>query len=351
MKIDIITIHCMHNPGSVFQAYALQKYLSNKYDTTIIDYRPDYLFTENSYWKLAFKKIVFRKDYKSRSHKFESFITREMKLSKCYKSYAELKNANFDADVYMTGSDQLWNSDYQCGNDGAYYLDFITNGKKIAYSTSVGKNTIDAYNLQILKEKLPSFSAISVREKSTSEFLSFELGKAIEWVCDPVFLLPVTHYTNFINSARFISEPYIVVYLSSGSEILSNIVEYYRQKGLKIILAGGFTKRCYCDLHIKDVGPEDFLNLIYKAELVVSSSFHATAFCHLSHKDFITLIPSKNGERIINLLDVSGLRNRGIQDDFEPCKVSLSIDWQDVDEKLNQYIIASKKFLDIALEE
>ena len=351
MKIDILTIHCMHNPGSVFQAYALQKYLSDKYETRIIDYRPEYLYSENSNWKFALKKLLFGKEYKSRAHKFDSFIFRELKLSDYYKSYDELKNANFEADVYMTGSDQLWNSDFPCGNDGAYYLDFVKTGKKVAYSTSVGKKDIDAHNLQILKEKLPSFSAISVREKTNAEFLASELRRDIAWVCDPVFLLPVDQYMQFINRARAVSEPYVVVYMSGASELLSIIVDYYRQKGFKIILAGGFTKRCYCDIHLKDVGPEDFLSIIYEAEVVVSSSYHATAFCHIFHKDFVTLIPSKNGERIINLLNVSGLRNRGIEDDFEPSVVSIPINWHDVDEKLNNYISDSKKFLDMALGE
>ena len=47
MKSEIITIHAMHNPGSVYQAYALQQYLI-KYnqEVEIIDYRPDYFYKE-----------------------------------------------------------------------------------------------------------------------------------------------------------------------------------------------------------------------------------------------------------------------------------------------------------------
>lgn len=351
MKINILTIHCMHNPGSVFQAYALQRYLEDKYDTTIIDYRPRYLFSENSTWKLALKKFLFWKEYKSRAYKFDSFISREMRLTDRYESYEALEEANLKADVYMSGSDQLWNSDFPCGNDGAFYLDFIKTGKKIAYSTSVGKKVIDAYNLQILKKRLPEFTALSVREKSTAEFLSAELHRPVAWVCDPVFLLPSDHYMKFVKGLRIIPEPYAVVYMSGASDLLTEIVDYYRHKGLKIILAGGFTKRSYCDLHIKDVGPEDFLSLIYGAEVVISSSFHATAFCHIFHKNFVTLIPSKNGERIINLLDVSGLRHRGVESVFEPDSASIPVDWADVDEQVSKYIMASKQYLERSLGE
>lgn len=351
MKINVLTIHCMHNPGSVLQAYALQKYLEDKNDVAIIDYRPRYLFSENSTWKFTLKKILFRKDYKSRALKFDSFISKEMKLTDRYEKYEQLKKSDFDADVYLTGSDQLWNSDFPCGNDGAFYLDFIKEGKKIAYSTSVGKRIIDAHNLQILKNKLTDFTAISVREKSTAELLSCELHRTVEWVCDPVLLLPSHHYMKYIKETRVIADPYVIVYMCDTSALLTEIVDYYRKKGMKIILAGGFTKRCYCDLHIKDVGPEDFLDLIYKAELVISCSFHATAFCHIFHTDFVTLIPSNNGERIINLLDVSGLRNRGILTTFDPVLVTTLIDWKKVDEQLGRYISVSKRYLAKSLGE
>lgn len=43
MKHSIITIHHIHNSGSVFQAYSLYRYLElNGYDTEIIDYQPGY---------------------------------------------------------------------------------------------------------------------------------------------------------------------------------------------------------------------------------------------------------------------------------------------------------------------
>lgn len=350
MKVAIITIHAMHNPGSVFQAFALQQFLRKYFDTDVIDYRPSYFYSERSKLKLLLKKLMYGKAYHNREIKFSSFIRDNMVLTRKYTSFDALKNAALNYDVYIAGSDQLWNSDFPCGNDDAFYLKF-TQGKKISYSTSVGKTIIDEKNLQILQEKLVDFKHLAVREKKTAEDLSSLLHREVKWVCDPVFLLEPSCYMKFMNETSPLNEPYAVVYLCPESELLNRIVEYYATiKGLRIVLVGGFTKRCQCDLHIKDVGPSDFLNLIYHADVVISKSFHATAFCHIFHKEFITLIPPKNGERILSLLELTNLSHRGIIDKFDADKVSIPINWDYVDHKLEEYVAESKQYLINAIE-
>lgn len=351
MKINIITIHAMHNPGSTFQAYALQQYLRRRYIVEIIDYRPDYLYSENSNWKYWVKRTVFRKAYKSRDKKFNDFIYQNMELINGCSNYEDLSTSLFDADVYITGSDQLWNSDFPCGNDPAYYLCFIKEGYKISYSTSVGKKVIDNHNLNIIKTNTQSFKHLSVREESTSLILKRELKRNVQWVCDPVFLLSTTDYAKFLNSARPINEPYVMVYMSGKSIMLSELVNYYRKAGYKIVLAGGFTKRCYCDYHFKDVGPEDFLNLIYYADMIISSSFHATAFSLIFHKNFLTLLPSNNSERIESLLNLVNLDYRGISNSICYDEFERKIDWNIVDNKLKGYIKQSKDYLTNAIGE
>lgn len=351
MDVKIITIHAMHNPGSVFQAFALQEYLSAEHDVKIIDYRPLYFYSEGSKLKLFMKKLLWGRAYRSRNQKFLGFVKKYLKLTSLYESYEELNAANLKAEVFMTGSDQLWNADFPCGNDEAFYLSFTSSGKKIAYSTSVGKKCIDENNLVVLKKYLPTFDALSVREKSTAVQLTNLLNRNVSWVCDPVLLLPKLSYEKFIAKVNPIGRKYAMVYLLGASEKLNQVVQYYKSKGLYVVLAGGFTKRCECDLHIKDVGPEDFLSLIYHAEVVISSSFHATAFCHLFHKEFVTFLPKANGERIFSLVEESSLVNRIVADDdvVDFDKIEKNVDWNFVDENLKNYIEISKKFLESEL--
>lgn len=273
-----------------------------------------------------------------------------MKLTKRYNSYSSLLNSQLNADVYIIGSDQLWNSDYQCGLDPVFYLKFVERGNKISYATSVGKHDIDALNLEILKERLSDFNIISVREKSTSVLLTKVLGKNVTWVCDPVLLLPMDNYKQLVFDCKQYS-PYAVVYLSDSCKALDFLVDYYKKKGLKIILLGGFTKRCYCDEHIMDAGPLDFLSLIYGADTVISSSFHATVFSHIFHKDFATIIPKRNGERINSLLELTGLEYRGLEPDTKDCgMLKQEIDWHKVDNRLSAHINDSKQYLKSALK-
>lgn len=336
----------MHNPGSVFQAFALQKYLEKQgNDVEIIDYRPDYFYTEGNGLKYWAKRLLFIRAYESIKHKFSSFIKDNMNLTERFVSYSELENQQFESDVYIVGSDQLWNSDFECGKDPAFYLKFLKKGKKVSYSTSIGKSSIDDYNKQILVQNLKDFDALSVRELSSSTQLAEILGRKVEWVCDPVFLLSKVDYKKYIYELPLM-EPYVMVYISPKSEKLDRIVDYYHQKGLKVILLGGFTKRCYCDMHIKDAGPNEFLTYICKAQAVISSSFHATAFCHIFHKNFNTIVPERNGERIMSLLNKTGLQGKAITNDkFSLNELEKEIDWNAVDKRLDDYVDSSKRYL------
>lgn len=349
MNIKIITMHAMHNPGSIFQAYATQQYLSGGGNTEVIDYRPSYFYTESNKLKFFIKKLLYYRFYTSRSKKFDSFIRDNFVLTKKVTTYDELKAQRFDADAFVVGSDQLWNSDFECGKDDAYVLDF-TSKPKISYATSVGKEEINTYEKERLSRYLKAFTAVSVREEKTSGQLEQILGREVKWVCDPVFLLNKDDYMKFVNKTNKMEEPYVMVYLSEASETLSRITDFFEKQGYKIILLGGFTKRCNCAYHIKDAGPVEFLSYIYNANFVISSSFHATAFCHIFHKKFASILPNTNYERIMSLLRLSGLEYRAVREWFDVKNVDREVDWNDVDSRIEGHIIESKRYLDSAIE-
>lgn len=346
MEIKIITLHSLFNPGSVFQAYALQKYLSKGNNVEIIDYRPAYSRYGGSIIKGVLRNLLFFRLRRSEACKFHAFMKKYMNLTRTYYTYKKLCGANLKADIFIAGSDQLWNTDYACGYDNAFYLDFVQGVKKIAYSTSVGKKIIDEKNLNKIKTFANDFSSIAVREKNTAVQLSKELKREVDWVCDPVFLLGRDEYESIIEQKPIFDRPYVFVYLSPKSPILDALVAFFRSKGKMIVLGGGYnTSRCDCDAHIKDMGPLDFLNCIKYADMVVSTSFHATAFCHIFCKDFLTILPPKNGERIESLLEQTGLMCRSVKGAFELDKLILPIDWKVVRPRLDLYIKQSKEYL------
>lgn len=351
MKICLITLHSIYNPGSALQAFGLQKYLlQNGYDIEVIDYRPYYSTIGKNKIKDIARKYYISKEKKLKE-KYESFIFDNLILSKVrYRTYRELICKCPKADVYMAGSDQLWNINYDCGKDDSYYLGFVKNGRKISYATSVGKKVLLQAEKDYISKRIEYFNSISVREKSTSTLLTELLHRQVSWVCDPVFLLRATEYEKM--TKRLIEEPYAVVYLSSESSLLDIVVQSVKEKlGCKIVLMGGNITRCACDIHIKDIGPKDFLSLIRYAEVVVSSSFHATAFSHIFHKKFGVILPIGNGERIESLLNLSGLSNRIIKSKDDVANIYLDIDYESIDNCLNSFVEESKEYLRKALNE
>lgn len=346
MELHIITLHSIYNPGSVFQAFGLQKFLiSNGYDAEIIDYRPKYSTVGKNRLRGYLRKILFFKNEKKVKAKYNSFIKSEMVLSpKTFKTFDQLRDEYRSHDLFIAGSDQLWNADYDCGKDPSYYLDFCDSPRKVSYATSVGKKDISEQEISRILRSICSFNTISVREKSTAELLTSRLGRDVYWVCDPVFLLDREQYGNM--TEKMVSEKYAVVYLSAESKILDSVVEDIKKRtGYKIILIGGNRRRCSCDLHIKDMGPYDFLSLIKNSELVISSSFHATAFSHIFHKNFGVILPSGNGERIESLLSLTGLSKRIIHNSKDISNIYEKIDYSAVDASLDSFIAQSKQIL------
>lgn len=350
MKILTITLHSAHNPGSMLQAYALQTFLiDNSYDTQIIDYRPDYVATEGNKLADFIKKILNFKDHRQRAYKFEAFIKENLRLTpNRYNSYEELVSKPPIADCYITGSDQLWNSSYNCGRDKAFYLRFVNKAYKLSYAVSIGKKNIPSNELDWIYENTKDFDWISVREGTSRKQLEERGYTNLAYVCDPVLLLSKEKYIKLKKENSH--ERYIAVYLVKKSELLDKLIEELKKKfSYKVILIGGFTKRCECDIHIKDMGPCDFLGLLEGAEFIVASSFHATVFSHIFQKNFAVILPEGNSARIEEFLEISNTKDKIVRKEEDISIAIESINYEiSVNPHLDKFVNESKKiFLQI----
>lgn len=135
-KISLTTIHSQNNNfGSVWQAFALSWFLEkNEYRPETLDYRPSYsngLTSVKRIPTMLAGRLLHGLAVRTREKRFQSFIS-SRPLSRRYARYNEIKSCPPQADVYLIGSDQVWNPDYLCGNDPAYYLEFTDSNKKLA---------------------------------------------------------------------------------------------------------------------------------------------------------------------------------------------------------------------------
>lgn len=375
MKIKTITCHHVYNYGASLQAYALQHYLESLgHEVEIIDFNPwfhcdrynPFWMSKNAIGRAAsiIKKFPLLRylwcPYKAyrggmfstwgRKAVFDTFEKEYYHLTSIkYFSSEELKQNPPMADVYVAGSDQIWNTFSENGKEPAYYLDFGNeNVKRISYAASLATRTIKEDCKDFVKEKVARFSSVSVRETTGAKLLE-ELGiKDVSVVLDPVFLLDKNEWRKLSakgNLYGLVPNSYLLVYdfLGNDANMSSFVKEFAKDKSLKVVSINDFSERDYVDFNINNAGPLEFLALIDNAACVVASSFHATAFSVILEKEFYTfnLKGYNNSSRMQDFLSSIGLQDR-----MNPANSSLyNIEWNGVSSILADKIQTSKKFL------
>ena len=365
-NIGIITFHSAHNYGAMLQAYALQSKLNR---AEIINYRN--IDIDNGYKvikrykgknikryiKTGFANIIFYRKNKKRFKKFNEFFNNKLKLSREYKSEEELKANPPKYDIYITGSDQVWNSDIANGLRDSYTLNFGNKEtKRISYAASIGNSNIPKELENEYKQKISRIDYISVREESGKTALkNIGVEKDIKVVLDPTLLLTKEEWNKEIASNMpNENEKYILAYVVEPNEEYRKIVNYLSEKtGFKVIhfekrnkLYKNVLRNAYTD------GPFEFVNLIKNAEYVVATSFHATVFSIIYNKKFFIIPHLKTGTRVTNLLDKLEIKDRVYHNlkDFEKINYDFETDYRKVEELLNIEREKSIKFLKEAIE-
>ncbi len=384
MKIGIITNwSSLDNYGQQLQCWALQRYLKRLgHEPYLIKYLPqspqwkkrvtyiwNRLFTSPQKKKAQLEEaLVWIKNAEdNKQRKFEDFRKKNINSTDItYYNISELRANPPIADMYITGSDQVWNDSLKNPNTAGNYLDFTPprKVKRVSYAASIGRN-IEDREIKKFKQYLSHFDAISLREQNACDFCH-HLGFHNAMVAiDPTLLLNVEEYDAIDSSQNrndSFEKPYVFVYLlniRTSDDIYWN--EFNRQissEGLqvKVVASSGY-------LPARDFLPgltntlasiPEWLSLVKNAEYVITTSFHGIVFCLLHHRPFYAVLLNneyaKANTRISSLLSTVGLEKRIVSSaaDIELCKNS-SIDWKLVDEKLAQLRSNSFDFLNKAL--
>lgn len=368
-EVDIITIHFGTNHGSVLQSYALSNYLDSiGCRAKVIDYVPERYKIWNSLVLrkgkqypmpvlLAYYPIAVMKSMRVR-RLFAQFLKQNLNMTERYSTKEELRKALPKADIYITGSDQVWNNDYNGDSDYSYFLDFVPdNAKRIAYAGSFGKEEIsEGEYLANIKPLLQKFDAISVREKDAQNILDkMEINSM--HVVDPVFLRTKQQWAEFGTDITA-KEQYTLVYVMDGlyTELLDYAQKIKEQTGNKIyVVSFKKIKDKRIDKCFYLTNPKDFVGLINKAEAVVTNSFHGTAFSVLFQKNFITIGKKKYNSRMRSLLEKLSLSKHFIptEADYGLEEINHAIKRKasaQEEAALQSWIAESKEFIRTALE-
>lgn len=357
MKIKTITCHDVYNLGASLQAYALAEYLhSQGHDVQIIDYKPLYLrhyrlsgvpnprfdrpFLRQAYQIAKFPGRLYDRLTCRRKKVFDAFTRAYLPVTeKTYDSNEALKADPPEADVYIAGSDQIWNPVFRNGKDPAFFLDFVPEGRKrISYAASFAVEEFPPADQTRVKHWLEKLDAVSVRERSALTILA-QMGMHGYQVMDPVFLLERNQWGAMAH--RPPEDDYILVYDFDRSPIVTTTAKKLAaETGRKIVSLFPMEG---ADVVWTNAGPLEFLGAVANAGIVLSNSFHATAFSLIFQKDFYVVNREEGiNARMKDLVGDMELSHRLIDE----CPEEIQhIDYSGVIPALEEKIAESKRYL------
>lgn len=329
MKVGILTFHDADNYGAVLQAFALKQAVSKYAECCIINYNNE------TFHKVSNKKgivqrivtILHGNKQRKKKQRFDAFRhkylvgTDEVVLDK------DLCELNKSYDIFVSGSDQIWNLECS-GKKDAYFLPFVENDmKKYSYAASFGTDKPELAKEYI--EMIAKFNKISVREESGVKFVTNRIGRECLQVVDPTLLLKESEWCDSLNLDDSIKrEKYILLY-----EVLNgqNMERFAKQLSAKV----GIPVYCITASNrirrgmkvIRNAGPMEWIQLIKNSSYVVTNSFHGLAFSLIFNKQFFVELlppPAATNTRMVEMLKLVGLERRIISETISDDEIDYS---------------------------
>ncbi|MFV0590660.1 MAG: polysaccharide pyruvyl transferase family protein [Draconibacterium sp.] len=381
-KIGIITVSRTINFGAELQAFALQHKLNQlEYNAEVIDYlyyknkrhiaakdsKPEMKFGIKELIKntLLYRYIspvidrilpMFNSKTKQRNLNFETFHKKNTVFSREFRSIGELYGYKHKYDVFISGSDQVWNP-ATFSSLKPYLLDFAPKGKKrIAYAASFGVSKVSENYIDTYRSLFSKMDAIAVREESAKDLIKQITNRETEVVLDPTLLLAKSDWENISDSANIkVDQPYILIYDLHPSESLIEVTKKIKNKlGLPVYR---ICKRSFRNpknegvINIEDAGPSEFVSLFMNAKHVITNSFHGTVFSTNFNIPFhVVLNPTrKNNSRITGFLEKTGLTECIIWEDQIDKRIKTNVDFENANNVLNQLRLKSLDFIKKAI--
>lgn len=337
MRIGVMTFWWSEdNYGQLLQCYALQKYLRDLgHDAYVIRFR-----MSDTQWNWKQKLIKYglhpwrvlngirqmkarakgRTENKLAGRDFDGFRARYIRFSDAvYGSLEELRANPPEADLYIVGSDQVWNN---CGGTltedsvRAYFLDFGSHEtKRVSYAASWGRTFIDHGEVRRLSPLLKRFQAISVRERSGVEICE-NCGVSASWVCDPTLLLNRENYLEIAEMPSVQHRDYVFAYVLANDCEFSykKLSEWTRRQNLDLVYVKGNSGQIVhfddAEARVSHLTIPQWLGYVARAKFVVTNSFHCCVFSMVFDRKF-GFLPLKgqfagSNNRIFDLCALTG---------------------------------------------
>ena len=353
MKVSFITKHSVSNYGSILQTYATQEILKKLgCEPEIINYMRYDLRNNKLYNTLLKNQPKWNKNFLTRTIyriiQMPNYILMDSKFKKfrkkmydnttiLYGSNEELKKNPPRADVYCTGSDQIWGKNVNGKVDKAYFLDFVPEGSRcISYAASIGLDKVSEEFEKQLQELLKKYQKIMVREESAVDILKRNNIEST-LVLDPTLLLDKEDWEK-VSDKKKNNKKYILIYqLHANKNFEKYAKEFSKKVGLPLIrVTPSINQISRCGKFKYLPTPGQFLRYFRDASYVITDSFHGTVFSIIFNRKFIDISPGETATRIKNILKLVDLEERLLKDYSDFSLIDREIDWNKVNKILKE---------------
>lgn len=351
MKVSLFTIWGIGNFGAEMQTYATVKALRELgYEVNVARIFLYDIERPSIRGRIAkFLQWILRAPC---NIKFSEFWKKYIPKGKRYYSLDELRKDPPVADVYLVGSDQVWNPNICKGLIPVFLLDFAPNNiKRISYASSFGINKwIESdETTNLFKKNLRLFSAVGCREKTGCQILKEIFNIEATNVLDPTLL----HHNYDEITAQVPQDDTLAYYpLENDPELEQNALSLAKKLNLKAVNINQ-SNRIIKTVVYDRIGIEEWLSGIQKSTLVLTRSFHGVALSLVYQKQFIVVNDNSVSSRITDLLEKLNLTSRYYTSYKEMIKAEPwlePINYNEVNKKLDEFRTISWNYLKKALE-
>lgn len=336
MKVGILSMQRIINNGSFLQAYALRKVVeSYGHKPVFVDFYMDKI---NPKWLRPVRKWIrtlgirrhrsawqvkwFDRLRLGNGEKYQFFLHnwqfKKLVIQQCYKDLGlpDGYQYNVPVDLMIFGSDEIFNTvQYAQKKKEAWelYGENCRAGKMISYAAYCGSTRIEGierYHMEAkTRELLSRFTAFSVRDENTQQFVKHFTGRDSEIDIDPVLLYEFPEI-----ELKRPEKDYILIYAYSGricdpEEIraIKNLAAAEHKKIISVNLYQGWEDE-FILAH-----PFELLSWFRYADYVVTDTFHGAVISIKYQKNFGAFIRDSNREKLGYLLKMFNLENRQIR--------------------------------------
>lgn len=375
-RIGILTMPQKTNYGGLLQAYALQtvlvrlgcdvEILQREYATKVLSCAEK---VKSLLLPIAYKiqnknyPVLTKKESQLVSCNMDAFIKKYLNRSPVFFTSGELQHycESNSFKGYVVGSDQVWRPRY-CPSVNDYFLQFTDNSdvKRIAYATSFGVDEWEYTDdeTKMCQMLIKKFDAVGVREDTGVVCCEKYLNFKSTHVLDPTMLLAAEDYQKIALDDNIMpSHGKLFCYVLDDNEdkrkIISSASLSINLQKYSCMPQAAYRGKVEANLDkVTYPAPAQWIRCFMDAEMVITDSFHGTAFSILFNKPFWVIGNARRGNTRMESL----LRMFNIEDRLIGTKESASvnwdepIDWNDVNTRLNIWRRKSLSFLSDSLK-